>query len=125
LSPTTNSVNASLWKIKKSARALSTDHTSRQTRAAESGDRFSWLISWVAAQSARSRSGINRNLAIGDIAAGFEAIRGKADALYVVSDALIAANRKLITTLALSARLPTMLSYGDGPDHWFDLDERA
>jgi putative ABC transport system substrate-binding protein len=48
-----------------------------------------------------------------DIAAGFEAIRGKADALYVVSDTLIAANRTLITTLALSARLPTMLSYGD------------
>ena len=48
-----------------------------------------------------------------DIAAGFEAIRGKADALYVVSDALIAANRTLIATLALSARLPTMLSYGD------------
>jgi putative ABC transport system substrate-binding protein len=48
-----------------------------------------------------------------DIAAGFEAIRGKADALYVVSDPLIAANRRLITTLALSARLPTMLSYGD------------
>ncbi len=49
-----------------------------------------------------------------DIAPAFEAIRGKADALYVVSDALIAANRTLITTLALSyARLPTMLSYGD------------
>ena len=48
-----------------------------------------------------------------DIARAFEAIRGKADALYVVSDALIAANRTLITTLALSARLPTMLSYGD------------
>ena len=48
-----------------------------------------------------------------DIADGFEAIRGKADALYVVSDTLIAANRTLITTLALSARLPTMLSYGD------------
>jgi putative tryptophan/tyrosine transport system substrate-binding protein len=48
-----------------------------------------------------------------DIAAGLEAIRGKADALYVVSDPLIAANRTLITTLALSARLPTMLSYGD------------
>ena len=48
-----------------------------------------------------------------DIAPVFEAIRGKADALYVVSDALIAANRTLITTLALSARLPTMLSYGD------------
>jgi putative ABC transport system substrate-binding protein len=48
-----------------------------------------------------------------DIAPAFEAIRGKADALYVVSDALIAANRTLINTLALSARLPTMLSYGD------------
>jgi putative tryptophan/tyrosine transport system substrate-binding protein len=48
-----------------------------------------------------------------DIAAGFEAIRGKADALYVVSDTLIAANRAPIITSALSARLPTMLSYGD------------
>jgi len=48
-----------------------------------------------------------------DIAPAFEAIRGKADALYIVSDALIAANRTLITTLALGARLATMLSYGD------------
>ena len=48
-----------------------------------------------------------------DIAHAFETIRGKADALYVVSDALMAANRTLITTLALSARLPTMLSYSD------------
>jgi putative tryptophan/tyrosine transport system substrate-binding protein len=48
-----------------------------------------------------------------DITPAFEAIWGKADALYVVSDPLIAANRTLITTLALSARLPTMLSYGD------------
>jgi putative tryptophan/tyrosine transport system substrate-binding protein len=48
-----------------------------------------------------------------DFAPAFEAIRGKADALYVVSDAFMAANRTLITTLALSARLPTMLSYGD------------
>jgi putative tryptophan/tyrosine transport system substrate-binding protein len=30
-----------------------------------------------------------------------------------VSDALIAANRARIITLALSARLPTILSYGD------------
>ena len=37
-----------------------------------------------------------------DIAPAFEAIGGKADALYVVSDALIAANRTLIITLALS-----------------------
>jgi putative tryptophan/tyrosine transport system substrate-binding protein len=48
-----------------------------------------------------------------EIAPAFEAIRGKADTLYVVSDALTAANRTLITTLALSARLPTILSYGD------------
>jgi len=48
-----------------------------------------------------------------EITPAFEAIRGKADALYVVSDALIAANRARIITLALSARLPTILSYGD------------
>jgi len=48
-----------------------------------------------------------------EIAPAFEAIRDKADALYVVSDALIAANRTLIITLALSARLPTILSYRD------------
>ena len=48
-----------------------------------------------------------------EITPAFEAIRGKADALYVVSDALIAANRTLIVTLALSARLPTILSYRD------------
>jgi putative tryptophan/tyrosine transport system substrate-binding protein len=48
-----------------------------------------------------------------DIAPAFEAIRDKADALYIVSDALMAANRTLISTLALSARLPTMLSYSD------------
>jgi putative ABC transport system substrate-binding protein len=48
-----------------------------------------------------------------DIAPDFEAISGKADALYVVSDALIAANRTRIAALALSARVPTILSYGD------------
>ena len=48
-----------------------------------------------------------------EITPAFEAIKDKADALYVVSDALIAANRTLIITLALSARLPTILSYGD------------
>jgi putative ABC transport system substrate-binding protein len=48
-----------------------------------------------------------------DIAPAFEAIKGKADALYVVSNVLIAANRARIITLARSARLPTILSYGD------------
>jgi putative ABC transport system substrate-binding protein len=48
-----------------------------------------------------------------DIAPAFTAFSGKAEALYVVSDALIAANRSRIITLARSARLPTILSYGD------------
>src|SRR5262249_43726692 len=48
-----------------------------------------------------------------DIAPAFESLTNKADALYVVSDALIAANRTLIVTLALSGRLPTMMHYDD------------
>jgi len=43
-----------------------------------------------------------------DIAPAFEALQGQADALYVVVDGLIAANRTRIATLALSARLPTV-----------------
>jgi putative ABC transport system substrate-binding protein len=46
-----------------------------------------------------------------DIAPAFEALKAQADALYLVSDALIAANRTRIITLALSARVPTILSY--------------
>jgi putative ABC transport system substrate-binding protein len=48
-----------------------------------------------------------------DIAPAFGALGGQADALYVVSDALVAVNRTRIITFALSARLPTMLSYRD------------
>jgi ABC-type uncharacterized transport system substrate-binding protein len=48
-----------------------------------------------------------------DIAPAFESLRNKADALYVVSDALIAANRARIIALALNARLPTIMSYDD------------
>ena len=69
-----------------------------------------------------------------DIAPAFEALRNRAEALYVVSDALIAANRARIITSALDAHLPTILSYGDyveagglmsyGPD-FTDLFRRA
>jgi putative ABC transport system substrate-binding protein len=45
-----------------------------------------------------------------DIAPAFEALKAKADAIYVVVDALIAANRTRIITLALSARLPTIFN---------------
>ena len=44
-----------------------------------------------------------------DIAPAFEeALKGRADALYVVGDALTATNRVRINILALAARLPTM-----------------
>lgn len=51
-----------------------------------------------------------------DIAPAFEALRNRANALYVVSDALIAANRARIITLAIDAHLPTILSYDDYVD---------
>jgi putative ABC transport system substrate-binding protein len=43
-----------------------------------------------------------------DIAPTFEALKGRADALYVVSDTLTNTNRVRINTFALAARLPTM-----------------
>ena len=43
-----------------------------------------------------------------DIAPAFDALKGRADALYVCSDPLVAANRVRINTLALAERLPTV-----------------
>ena len=43
-----------------------------------------------------------------DIAPAIEALKGRADALYVVSDGLANANRVRINTFALAAGLPTM-----------------
>jgi putative ABC transport system substrate-binding protein len=43
-----------------------------------------------------------------DITPAFEALKGHADALYVVGDPLTTANRVSITDLALAARLPTI-----------------
>src|SRR5262249_4436792 len=43
-----------------------------------------------------------------DIVPVFEALKGRAEALYVASDPLLYANRVRINTLALGARLPTM-----------------
>ena len=42
-----------------------------------------------------------------DVAPAFQALKGQADALYVVSDGLVSANRARIVTFALTARLPT------------------
>src|SRR5262245_18340218 len=69
-----------------------------------------------------------------DIASAFDALKGRADGLYVVGDPLTATNRVRINTLALAARLPTMysargpveagglISYGT---HYPDLFRRA
>jgi putative ABC transport system substrate-binding protein len=46
-----------------------------------------------------------------DIAPAFEAIKGRADALYVGPDALVNANRVRIHTLSLSAQLPTVYGF--------------
>jgi putative ABC transport system substrate-binding protein len=43
-----------------------------------------------------------------DIAPAFEALKDRADALYVVGDALVMTHRIRINTLALAARVPTM-----------------
>jgi len=43
-----------------------------------------------------------------DIASAFEALKGGADALYVVGDLLVSTNRARIHTLAMSARLPAV-----------------
>jgi putative tryptophan/tyrosine transport system substrate-binding protein len=43
-----------------------------------------------------------------DIAPAFEALKGRAGALYVCSDPLTTTNRVRINTLALAARLPMM-----------------
>jgi putative tryptophan/tyrosine transport system substrate-binding protein len=46
-----------------------------------------------------------------DIVPAFEAIKGRAEALYVCPDGLVDANKIRINTSALGARLPTMYAY--------------
>jgi putative tryptophan/tyrosine transport system substrate-binding protein len=48
-----------------------------------------------------------------DIAPAFEALKAHADALYVVVDTLVVANRPRIITLARDARLPTIFQQSD------------
>ena len=69
-----------------------------------------------------------------DIAAAFEAFKGRAEALYVCNDPLVTTNRTRINTLASGIRLPTMynvrefveagglMSYGP---NFLDLFRRA
>jgi ABC transporter substrate binding protein len=48
-----------------------------------------------------------------DIATAFESLNPQADALYVVQDALVVANRTAIMAFALTRRLPTIFSARD------------
>jgi putative ABC transport system substrate-binding protein len=48
-----------------------------------------------------------------DIASAFQALKARADALYVAVDQLMVANRTIILTSALGARLPTIFSTRD------------
>ena len=50
-----------------------------------------------------------------DIAPAFEALKTQADALYIVQDSLVAANRPLFITLALEARMPTSFTTREFP----------
>src|SRR5262249_39309458 len=43
-----------------------------------------------------------------DIAPGFDALKGRAEALYVCTDPLVVTNRARIHTLAMGPRLPTI-----------------
>ena len=45
-----------------------------------------------------------------DIAPAFEALKGRAEGLYVCNDPLVTTNRTRITALALGVRLPTMFN---------------
>jgi putative tryptophan/tyrosine transport system substrate-binding protein len=48
-----------------------------------------------------------------DIGPAFEALKDRADALYVVAEPLLSGNHVRISTLALGARLPTLLGIRD------------
>ena len=51
-----------------------------------------------------------------NIAPAFEAVKGKAEALFLVGDPLMTANRTRVTSLALAARLPTIYVHSEYVD---------
>jgi putative ABC transport system substrate-binding protein len=51
-----------------------------------------------------------------DIAPAFETLRDRADAIYIVIDALVVINRARINTLALNARLPSLHAFRESVD---------
>ena len=68
-------------------------------------------------QAAAGRFGVEADTLeirrVEDIAPAFEALKGRADALYVVADPLVNTNRARIHTLAMGARLPAIYNARD------------
>jgi putative ABC transport system substrate-binding protein len=75
-------------------------------------DNASGVLETNEAQSAAHKLGIEVDTfeirRADDIAPVFEALKGRVDALYIATDALLRINRYRINTLALGAKLPTM-----------------
>ena len=90
MSPTTNSVNASLWRIKKSTRALPTDRTPRPTRAAGSDAASSRLAISSVLQNALERVFVlgSKRENIRYFPLGFVASVGAADRAAFIVDAM-------------------------------------
>ncbi len=65
----------------------------------------------AAARAVGLESAISEIKSAQDIPIAFEGLEGRADALYVVTDPLVSANRVRINTLALATRLPTMYGF--------------
>jgi putative ABC transport system substrate-binding protein len=80
-------------------------------RDAASASPRSWP-SWSGAKSTLGLEVITLEIRRGeDIAPAFEALKGRADALYVCIDPLVNTHRFRINTLALAARLPTIHTF--------------
>jgi putative ABC transport system substrate-binding protein len=71
-------------------------------------------------QAAAARFGVEATileiLRAEDIAPAFEAVKNRTDALYVLSEPLMNANRVKINTLALGARIPTIFGFREFVD---------
>jgi putative tryptophan/tyrosine transport system substrate-binding protein len=68
----------------------------------------------VASRGARAAGATTADHQAEDIAPAFEALKDRAEALYVCADPLSVINRAQISSLALNARLPTIYGVREG-----------
>src|SRR5262249_12710847 len=78
------------------------------------------VLEWPEVQAAARTRGLDivssRISRAADVAPAFEWLKVRADAVYVVTDPLVSANRVRINTLALGARLPTIYGFRELAD---------